>query len=259
VPEVCHDGVDNNCDGSTDEGCTCPVGQEVRVDNDTAGSGYSEERPENWVSNSVNACAGSYRYLSHTVGDGSRRGKAIWRPAVRTAGMYRVTTGFRATENRTGDADYYIYDDRGGTTHKTVNQRNGSGCTRADLGLAYCLPGGNCRLVLDGDDGASDAADITTFRLESCGNQPAPDAGVPTGPCGGIRANSNYEVCVEQPGVCHGVFTNGAGCVAFCAAAGMVCTARFGGEPGCQKEPQNVLGCSDNNGHQSDWCECASP
>ena len=36
----------------------------------------------------------------------------------------------------------------------------------------------------------------------------------------------------------------------------MVCTARFGGEPGCQKEPQNTLTCGESNGHTSDWCEC---
>jgi len=55
------------------------------------------------------------------------------------------------------------------------------------------------------------------------------------------------------------VFADGAGCTAYCAAAGMVCARRYGGEPGCQKEPQNVLTCGANNGHQSDWCECEFP
>ena len=50
------------------------------------------------------------------------------------------------------------------------------------------------------------------------------------------------------------MFTNGEGCGAFCAAAGLDCTAAFGGEPGCQKESAS-LSCG-TTGHQSDWCEC---
>jgi hypothetical protein len=51
------------------------------------------------------------------------------------------------------------------------------------------------------------------------------------------------------------VYTNGAGCIAYCAAAGLVCVARFGGEPNCQKEA-TVIPCNENNTHMSDWCEC---
>jgi len=75
--------------------------------------------------------------------------------------------------------------------------------------------------------------------------------------CSAISAaNPAWEVCETGPDFCAGVFTDGAGCEAYCAPAGLQCTARFGGEPGCVKEPENVLDCFENNGHQSDWCEC---
>ena len=234
----------------------CPVGQKISVDNDTPGSGYSEVKPENWVSHSVEACKGNYRYLSAYVGDGTRKGKATWQPKIATAGMYEVTTSFRASVNRTNDADYVLYDDKGGTQKKSVNQTQGSGCTKVVIGTAYCAVGGSCRLVLDGDDGKSDAADETVFVLKSCDT--GADAG-PAGPCAGIAAVAAYQVCEETATTCAGVYDDGAGCTAFCAAAGMVCTARFGAGTGCSKEAQNPYPCGANNGHLSNWCECAYP
>ena len=47
------------------------------------------------------------------------------------------------------------------------------------------------------------------------------------------QANPAWEVCVTGPDFCAGVFTDGAGCQAYCAPAGLTCTARYGGEPGC--------------------------
>jgi MYXO-CTERM domain-containing protein len=234
----------------------CPVGLKLSVDNDSPGSGYSEVKPENWLESPVGACKGTYSYLSHTVGDGTRKGKAIWQPKITTAGVYEVTTSFRATQNRTNDADYTLFDDLGGSKKKTVDQTKGSDCTKVVIGTAYCAVGGSCRLVLDGDDGKSDSADETTFVLLSC--DATADAGAP-GPCDGIKANPAYEVCEESATTCAGVFTNSSGCAAFCAAAGMVCTAQFGGETGCAKEPQNPFPCGASTGHQSDWCECAKP
>ncbi|MFH1810717.1 MAG: hypothetical protein ABIJ09_18390 [Pseudomonadota bacterium] len=235
---------------------SCPVGQEIRVDNDIPGSGYSEQQPENWVSNSVASCHGSYRYLSHTVGDGTRTGKALWQPTITRAGWYRVVTSYRASENRTADADYVLRDDLGGVQRFSVDQR-GSDCTRKELGEIYCAAGGSCRLILDGtDDGASDAADLTTFTLTRCEGAstppPAPNA------CQGIADHPGFELCQASATHCAGVFTNGAGCQAFCAAAGAWCVARFGGEPGCQQESGDIA-CDASNGHQSDWCECELP
>lgn len=165
-------------DGMSHSPCDCPpvvncndhLGLEIIVDNDNPSSGYSESQSENWLSRPIGACTSTYRYLSHTVGDGSRKGKAIWQPNITVSGNYRVVTGFRATENRTPSADYFMYRDlEDSPFHKVVNQRQGNDCTYADMGVHYCEAGGNCRLVLDGTtDGHSDAADVTTFTLESC-------------------------------------------------------------------------------------------
>jgi hypothetical protein len=73
--------------------------------------------------------------------------------------------------------------------------------------------------------------------------------------CSGIAQNPAYELCDQSPTHCAGVFTNSAGCTAYCAAAGLVCTASYGGEAGCQKET-GPLACNAYTGHQSDWCEC---
>ena len=70
------------------------------------------------------------------------------------------------------------------------------------------------------------------------------------------EANPTWEVCEESPSECAGVFGDGAGCQAYCAAADLVCVSRSGGEPDCQEEPENVIDCDASNGHTSDWCTC---
>ncbi len=77
--------------------------------------------------------------------------------------------------------------------------------------------------------------------------------------CSGIQAHPDFELCGSGADYCEGVFTNYNGCVAFCAAAGLTCSERYGGEPGCQGPELNYpLNCGDNTGHQSDWCRCAA-
>ena len=226
----------------------------IQVDNDIAGSGYSEDKPQNWLSSSVGSCHKNYRYLSHTIGDGTRKGKAIWKPKIKVTGWYEVTTGYRATQNRTTDADYVLYDDAGGNKKVTISQKHSGDCTKKVVGTIYCKVGGTCRLVLDGtDDSQSDAADLTSFKLTKCSGTP------PKNPCAGISAKSAWEVCAWTQSSCSGTYNDGAGCNTYCAAAGMVCVARFGGEPGCNKEPSVTIACGASNGHKSDWCECAFP
>ena len=244
----------------------CPVGTAIDVDLDIPGSGYSETS-NNWTTWNTAPCSGpGYRYLSHTVGDGSRKGKAIWRPNITVEGYYRFETGYRATTNRTNDADFFSYSDGAMPVHQSIDQEQGSGCVWVDLGTFFCQPGGECRVELDGtDDSESDEADITRFTLVSC--DAAPDAGGTGGTggtggqgrCDALRAEPAYEVCAETDTTCAGVYTDGSGCSAYCAAAGMTCTARFGGEPGCQKEPANPIPCDESNSHASDWCECSGP
>jgi len=74
--------------------------------------------------------------------------------------------------------------------------------------------------------------------------------------CSGIAQRAGFELCQSGSDSCAGVYTNGAGCTAYCAAAGMQPVSCFGGEPGCQKEAVTI-DCYASNGHQSDWCECA--
>ena len=75
--------------------------------------------------------------------------------------------------------------------------------------------------------------------------------------CSAIEtANPAWDVCESGPDYCAGVYADGAGCVAFCAAAGLTCFAKFGGDHQCVKEPQNVLTCGVDSQHQTDWCEC---
>ncbi len=229
----------------------------IKVDNDIPGSGYSETS-NNWTSYTHGACYKTFRYLSRTVGNGTRRGTATWKPKIGISGWYKVVVSYRATKNRTQDADYYVYDDNGGKKKLTISQNSNANCTYKDLGSYYCQKGGSCKVVLDGtDDSYSDGADMTTFTLVKCGAAPPGKTGPPpSGPCAAISNNGSYELCNSSSATCAGVYTNGDGCVKFCAAAGMICLKRFGGDSGCVKESNNPISCSQVNSHQSDWCEC---
>ena len=92
-------------------------------------------------------------------------------------------------------------------------------------------------------------------RLYEVSIETASDGGAAVD-CSAIDANPAWELCETTPTTCAGVYTDAAGCTAFCAAVGLSCTARFGGEPGCAKEPQNPIPCNEMNTHGSDWCEC---
>ncbi len=222
-------------------------GISVAVDNDDPGSGYSEVNPENFQTHNVDACAGTYRYLSQYVGDESTNGRVIWQPSIEVEGTYRVTTSFRASENRTDDADYLLIGDDGQQTGMSVDQR-GDGCAEVVVGEIWCVAGGSCRLELDGtDDAKSDAADQTVFELVDC--EPPPPS-----PCDPL-IEAGFEVCGSGPTQCEGVYSGGEGCLAYCATVGMMCIARFGGEPGCMQEALEIP-CAEVNDHASDYCVC---
>ena len=101
------------------------------------------------------------------------------------------------------------------------------------------------------------------------GGQPAPIGGepnlaepepLPPVECHRISdLNPKWEVCVETQDECRGVFTDGSGCQAFCAAAGLVCTARYAGTEGCGINRRQAIPCLAQNGNRSDWCECGRP
>ena len=112
-----------------------------------------------------------YHYLSHTVGGPDRVGTASWTPDIPTAGNYAISTWFRMTENRTNDADHFIYDGNGGQTHISIDQTGDGASGWVDLGTYYCTAGvGGCSVVLDGtDDNQSDEANAVKFEFVSGG------------------------------------------------------------------------------------------
>ena len=237
----------------------CPVGKKIVIDN--GDPGYVETG-DDWVSwpNAGQSIGNDYRYLSHTVGGSDRQGKATWKPVTLPAdGTYKIEVVFRATENRSPDADYFVHDADGKVSHKVVDQRDGATAGNAhgpvykNLGN-YHLATGKGYVLLDGtDDNYSDEADAAVFTLISCGVLPPP----PPGPCAGIT-KAGYELCQESKTRCAGVFTGGVGCKIYCATVGMVCVAHYGGELGCSKESTS-FGCNVNTGNKTDWCECEAP
>ena len=151
----------------------CPVGLTVSVDNGQ--KGYSETG-DSWATwgSSGQAIGADYRYLSKYAGAPGAKGKATWKPDVPVAGQYRVQATFRATENRTSDADYYVIGADGAKSHTVVDQRDGAqngashGPVYADLGVHPFAPGQG-HVLLDGtDDSGSDEADAVVLELISC-------------------------------------------------------------------------------------------
>ena len=113
----------------------------------------------------------------------------------------------------------------------------------------------------DADDhlaGEPEVVDIGGIREPlSIGGEPLDGAELPPVDCSQIsRANRHWEVCEADENQCAGVFTDGAGCTRYCAAAGLVCLARYGGQEGCGITRNRPIPCDARNGHRSDWCVC---
>ncbi len=124
----------------------------------------------------------SFHYLSSTVGGSDRKGTATWTPELPCAGTYQVSTWFRMTGNRTHDADHFVHDGNGGSTHLVIDQYGDGPSGWIDLGTHYCGAGlGGCTVVLDGtDDDESDEANAMRFSLVECEGDP--DDSVPACP-----------------------------------------------------------------------------
>lgn len=163
----------------------CPVGKKTLIDNGQTGYAETGDSWNTWPSNQQ-SIGPDYRYLSKYVGAPGAKGKATWTPKLPAAGLYKVEATFRATENRTSDADYFVHAGDGKVTHKVVDQRDGTdkgqpshGPVYADLGTHWFAPGKG-HVVLDGtDDSQSDEADAVQWTLVSCtdGGEPEPPKG----------------------------------------------------------------------------------
>lgn len=134
---------------------------------DYGNEGYSETS-NNWNTYGAGGVNGTFRYLSHEVGDGTRTGTATWKTTVPYCGIYRVSVSFRRTENRTADADYFVTNKSGGEDHYVIDQRGHLTYPSWGLGQVdyYYSAGQEVKVVLDGtDDGASDCADAAQWEL----------------------------------------------------------------------------------------------
>jgi pectate lyase C len=65
-------------------------------------------------------------------------------------------------------------------------------------------------------------------------------------------------MCDSGPEFCAAVFTDGAGCAAVCAAAGLTCSEVWENtEDACAPDMSKAaLGCANTSGHESDYCVC---
>jgi pectate lyase len=119
-----------------------------------------------------------------------------------------------------------------------------------------------------GSDDANDATSVPTGTSDTPGETTDPTADPTADPtsappvdCGPIAAHADWQVCSSEPDRCNAVFTDGAGCAAVCAAAGLECEAVYEDltdecAPDLER-PQ--LTCDPPSGHQSDYCVCARP
>ena len=151
-------------------------------DQDGAGAGFTTTGNDwtTWgmLGYGLDGADTEYHYLSHTVGGNDRVGTATWTPTIPTAGTYAISTWFRRTENRTDDADHFIYDGAGGVTHISLDQQGEGASGWVDLGQHWCAEGvGGCYVVLDGtDDNQSDEANAIQYVLVSAdGDPPEPE------------------------------------------------------------------------------------
>ena len=166
----------------------CDLGLKLTIDN--GDPGYAETG-DDWATwgNQGQSVGSDYRYLSKTVGGADRRGTATWTPAITQAGMYKVEAVFRATVNRSSDANYLVHPTNGSPVETVVDQRDGAksesdahGPVYADLGTHWFEPGAG-KVVLDGtDDDQSDEADAVVFTLVDCGTNAAPAEPIPAAP-----------------------------------------------------------------------------
>lgn len=103
--------------------------------------------------------------------------------------------------------------------------------------------------------GGQPAASGGTTAGNSAGGSGNPNVPVD---CSGITA-AGYELCASSATTCEAVFTDGAGCTAVCAAAGLTCaSARENVDGAC--EADTALSAVDcDSGHDSDYCICSGP
>ncbi len=74
--------------------------------------------------------------------------------------------------------------------------------------------------------------------------------------CSGIT-RAGYELCASSETTCEAVFTDGAGCTAVCAAAGLACDSGAENIDGQCAADDTLPAVACDSGHQSDYCRCS--
>lgn len=129
--------------------------------------GYAETGPAWRTYEYPGAHNGSYRYLSHYGYSVPRKGTAKWTAnPLPYDGIYEVHVTYRASENRTPEANYFVVKDMDGNLEEHVINQKGSGIDRKVLGQFKYRKGQRPYVFLDGtDDEYSDSADAAYFKL----------------------------------------------------------------------------------------------
>ncbi|RJX17608.1 MAG: hypothetical protein C4563_10595 [Desulfobulbus sp.] len=129
--------------------------------------GYSETG-ESWRTYEYYAAHDySYRYLSHWDRGLPRVGTATWKTdPLPYHGIYEVRVTFRASENRTPEANYFVVKDMYGNLEEHPISQLGEGVETVVLGRYEYRKGQQPYVLLDGtDDNYSDCADAAFFKL----------------------------------------------------------------------------------------------
>ena len=125
-----------------------------------------------------------------------------------------------------------------------------------------CGPGQKAREVFCLDEQSNLKTDDASCAppkpatLEDCNGGACPDCGTiatAAGHVGQWIVCSAFDPVAQQ---CEGLFLDGAGCVSFCAAAGLKCKEKWGSGETCQSKETLRLTCGEDSGHQTDWCVC---
>jgi hypothetical protein len=124
-----------------------------------------------------------------------------------------------------------------------------------DAGTSGELDAGLPVDVDDTDGGTSGDEDAGTPADAGAGGV---DAGVIVDCAARLAADTGIAVCAEDAAGCSLVFTDGRGCEAACAAAGLGCAeVRENLSSGCGPDlARPALGCTPASGHDSDFCVC---